>query len=228
MKRIKKAVLSRLAFGLTLAMGAGSAIAETEGNGTFGTANGVSGVNGAATFSGVVGDGTSSSSSMNDVDIWAVNLVAGTTFSATVTYGASVEFGPFSPVLVLFYESGGNYYAVASNDPTTALAEEGVPASASDSISFATALTDTYYLTISAFSNAPMWNAILLFGDTVMGDADSPSTTTVPWNGWQNTSFSSGDYTVNATGLAPIPAAAWLFGAGLTGLGALSRRKKVS
>ncbi|PCJ85928.1 MAG: hypothetical protein COA54_09955 [Thiotrichaceae bacterium] len=181
-----------------------AAIIETEGNDTFATANA-----GAIpeTLTGSIGDASAVS---NDVDIWSFNLNAGQFFGANISYTGLYNEFDVNPIMTLFMENGGSYFAVASTDPD----------SFGTSLSFTTWASGNYFLSISADFN----NAEDAFGNN---QSDSSFFTTedilgTAFNNFNGGSFTSFDYQV---GVVPVPAAVWLFGSGLLGLVGVARRR---
>lgn len=193
---------SALAMGATVAQ---AAIAESEGNDTFATAN-AGAIN--DTWTGSIGDNTAAS---NDVDIWSISMTAGTQFNANINYTGLWNAPDVTPVMTLFMENGGNYYAVASTDPT----------SHGTSLSFLTWAAGNYFLSVSADFN----QGVDAFGNFATDaywqtDAGTLGTANAGFNGQSFTSF---NYEVSAV---PVPAAVWLFGTGLIGLVGMARRRK--
>ena len=201
-----------LGLGLITAMStASAAVIETESNDTFATANFADpGLN-----SGVIGDLSAPS---NDVDIWKFDLTAGAGFGVGITNGTGTDYNAFDPLIVLYMENGGNYYAVAGNDPFAF----------GTSFSFTAWESGTYFLTVSAFANSPedAWGNngydSQFWTDELFGLGTS-------FSGFEGGSFVSFDYDLSlngtvATSPIPVPAAAWLFASGLIALVAASRR----
>ncbi len=181
-----------------------SAILESEGNDTFATANAGSILE---KLNGSVGDASAVS---NDVDIWSFNLNAGQYIGADISYSGLYNEFDVNPIMTLFMENGGSYYAVASTDPD----------SFGTSLSFTTWAAGNYFLSISAdFNNAEdafgnnQSNSSFFTTEDVLGTAFSN------FNGGSFTSF---DYQVH---VVPVPAAVWLFGSGLLGLVGIARRR---
>ncbi|PCJ85930.1 MAG: hypothetical protein COA54_09965 [Thiotrichaceae bacterium] len=206
-----------LGFGLVTAMTtASAAVIESEFNGTFATADFADpGLN-----SGIIGDLSAAS---NDVDIWKFDLTAGAGFGASITNGSATDFGgvfDINPIIVLYMENAGNYYAVAGNNPDAF----------SSSFGFTAWESGTYFLTVSADFNSPED----AFGNNGF---DSQFWTSqffglsTPFSGFEGNSFTSFDYNLTLTGavttsVVPVPAAAWLFASGLLGLLGFARRSQ--
>ena len=196
------AMVSAIAMSASVAQ---AAIIETEGNDTFATANA-----GAIpdTLIGSIGDASAVS---NDVDIWSFNLGAGQNFGANISYTGLYNPIDVNPIMTLFMENAGSYYAVASTDPD----------SFGTSLDFTTWASGNYFLSISADFN----NAEDAFGNN---QSDSSFFTTedvlgTAFSNFNGGSFTSFDYQVSTV---PVPAAVWLFGSGLLGLMGVARRRK--
>lgn len=206
---------SRLLLGLGLAVAmttASAAVIESESNDTFATADFADpGIN-----SGVIGDLSVVS---NDVDIWKFDLTAGAGFGVSISDGVGMDFNGFDPLIVLYMEDAGDYYAVAGNDPFAF----------STSFSFTAWESGTYFLTVSAFGNSPEDE----FGNN---GYDSQFWTNelfglgTPFSVFEGGSFASFDYNLSlngtvATSPVPVPAAVWLFTSGLGILFGFARRR---
>lgn len=171
---------------------------DVEGNDTFGAANPVQG--GSHTIVGSIGN-------VDDVDIFRFSLAAGSGFNVTITQNT------FDVSMVLLDANG---YSWGGNDGwdgpiNTTIVNSG-----------------TYYLGISAYQN----EAVDMFGNFLrdwswQSDEYTLGTT---FAGWSGQAFDFGDYTlsVNSVSAVPVPAAAWLFGSGLTGLIGLARRRRAA
>ena len=191
-----------------------AAVIESESNDTFATADFADpGLN-----SGVIGDLSAAS---NDADIWKFDLTTGAGFGATISNGAGADFNGFDPIIVLYMENAGDYYAVAGNNPDAF----------GTSLSFTAWESGTYFLTVSAFGNSPEdafgnnGHDSAFWSDEFFGFGTS-------FNDFEGGSFSSFDYDLSlngtvATTVVPVPAAVWLFASGLFGLVAASRRSRV-
>lgn len=210
-----KSLSAALLLGLGLAAVSTSSFAaiESEANGTFANSDfGNPGSN-----SGVIGDLSAAS---NDVDIWRFDLTAGAGFGASISDGAGADFNGFDPLIVLYMENGGNYYAVAGNDPFAFTTSFGFTAWESG----------TYFLTVSAFGNSPE-DAFGNNGYDSQFWSDENFGLGTPFSGFEGGSFASFDYNLSlngtvATTVVPVPAAVWLFGSGLIGLVGAARRSR--
>lgn len=194
-----------VAVGSAIAMSASvaqSAILETEGNGTFATAN-VGAI--PETLTGSIGDASAAS---NDVDIWSFNLGAGQNFGASISYTGLYNPQDANPVMTLFWENGGSHYAVAASD------------SFGSGLDFTAWATGNYFLAITADLNQSV-DAFGNFATTAgfLTSEDILGTAHASFNGGSFTSF---DYQVETV---PVPAAVWLFGSGLLGLVGVARRR---
>jgi len=209
--RISKGLF--LGFGLAVASTTASAAIESEFNDTFLTSDfGNPGVN-----TGVIGDLESAS---NDVDIWRFDLTAGAGFGASISNGLSADFNGFDPLIVLYMENAGSYYAVAGNDPFAF----------GTSLSFTAWESGTYFLTVSGFGNSPE-DAFGNNGYDSQFWSDEFFGLGTPFDSFEGGSFASFDYNLSlngtvATSAVPVPAAAWLFGSGLLGLVGVARRSR--
>ncbi len=216
----KKSIIAKrwlgTAAGSVIAMSASvaqAAVIEIEGNDTFATAN----AGGTNTVSGTVGDGTAAS--VNDVDIFSFNLVAGQAFSSNITFTGI--FNPFDtrPVTTLYWDKddAGSYFPVATTDPF---------AGAGTSFNFTPWATGNYFLAVTgdanqgvdAFGNRQS-SAAFLTSEFVLGTSFAE---------FDNGSFTSFSYEVSTLGAVPVPAAVWLFGSGLLGLVGVARRRNQS
>jgi len=203
-----------LGLGLVAATTTASAVViESESNDIFATADFADpGLN-----SGVIGDLSAAS---NDVDIWKFDLTAGAGFGASISDGLGTNFNDFNPLIVLYMENGGNYYAVAGNNPDAF----------GTSFAFTAWESGTYFLTVSAFANSPE-DAFGNNGYDSQFWTDETFGFGTPFNGFEGGSFTSFDYDLSLNGtvsttVVPVPAAAWLFASGLFGLVAASRRSR--
>jgi len=190
---------------LALSSSMAHAIAESESNDTFATANAgvISG-----TLTGAVGDASAPS---NDADIWSFSLGAGQSFAASISYTGLYNPNDVNPVMTVFMEQGGSYYPVATTDPDAFGTSVGFTAWASGS----------YYLAITAEFNQGQD----AFGNlaTTPGFLSTADTLGTAFDSFRGESFTSFNYSVN---MVPVPAAVWLFGSGLLGLiGAMRRRQ---
>jgi hypothetical protein len=187
-----------LAAGLSAAGANAYAVVETENNDTFATAN--AGGNGTLEILGAI-------SPAQDKDIWSFGLNAGSTFSVNSLTSYSVISGVFDINLVLFNSAG---QSVASNNGD--LNDE-----VADLFSYNVANTGTYYLTVSAYQNAP----VDFIGNNLGNEAWYEGTTFV---GWSGQSFGSGNYGLNITAV-PEASTYGMMLAGLGLVGAMVRRR---
>jgi len=202
-----------LAAGLSAAGSNAYAIMETEGlsgNNTFATAN--SGGNGTFEIHGDI-------SPLQDVDIWSFSLAASTTFSVDKLVMHSVySGGAFDIQLVLFtYNTSGafgpGYYSVASNNGDLGTF------SSNDLFSYNVADAGTYFLTVSAYQNAPLD----AFGNN-LGDANGYWYEGTTFKNWSNQSFATGHYGLQITAVPEADTyAMMLAGLGLVGWAARRR-----
>ena len=211
----KYAVRFILGLGIaTASMTASAVVIESEFNDTFEFADFAA----PGSNTGVIGDLSAAS---NDVDIWRFDLTAGGFFNAGISNGTGLDFNLFNPLLVLYMENAGSYYAVAGNDTA--------PGASNTNFSFTAWESGTYFLTISAFANSP---------EDAFGNNGFDSQFWTVENGFgtsfssfEDGGFSSFDYALSlngtvATTAVPVPAAAWLFASGLFGLVSVARRSR--
>lgn len=194
----KRLASALLAAGLSVAGANAYAVDESEGNDTFATAD--AGGNGTVVIHGDI-------SPEQDKDIWSFGLAAGSTFSINALTMYSVYTGVFDINLVLFNSTG---QSVASNSGD--LNDE-----VNDLFSYVVGSTGTYYLTVSAYQNAPLD----AFGNNLGIDSWYEGTT---FDHWSDQSFGSGHYGLNITAVPEADAyAMMLAGLGLVGFAARRR-----
>ncbi len=188
-------------------------INETEINDSFASADAALGGD---VLQGSIGDGTAAS---NDVDIWQFGLIAGSGFTASISYAGLWNPVDVNPVMVLFWENSGNYYPVASTNPDTF----------GTIFSFTPWASGNYFLAITADFN----QGVDAFGNfsSDWSFQTSENILGTSWAGWNGQSFTSFDYSVTTIGVTnpvPVPAAVWLFGSGLLGLLGVVRKRSRS
>ncbi len=196
----KRLASALLAAGLSVAGANAYAVMEMENNDTFATAN----AGGTGTFE-LHGD----ISPAQDKDVWSFGLAAGSTFSVNSLVMYSVYSGVFDINLVLFNSAG---QSVASNNGD--LNNE-----VNDLFSYAVANTGTYYLTVSAYQNAPLD----AFGNNLGIDSWYEGTT---FDHWSNQSFGSGHYGLSITAVPEADTYAMML-AGLGLIGFAARRRLI-
>ncbi len=158
--------------------------------------------------SGVV---TGDISHFDDIDLFRVNLTAGTLFSVLITPGIEHQ----DLALVLMRSDGsGFYFGGLGLLPVAANAYFG----GNQPLVYLPDQTTTYYLGVSS---------------TLMEAVDHVGNPLRLWetyfDHWQTgQSWQDGAYELTISGASPVPvpAAAWLFGAGLTGLVSMARRRR--
>lgn len=199
-----------LAWALACGLAASSAQAafiETEDNGSIANANVVATSN--STLQGVIGDGTLNLES-NDIDMFAVKLVAGQLFSASIdsTITAMVLAGTDLDLgLVLF--DGDTLVSLSGNHDgsgNTSLLE------------YTPTETGYYYLAITAQ------------GQEALDTNGDPMRDFFNWDNnafasWSDGAWAAGSYNVSLTGNVPEPASPWLLLAGIAAAGITRLRK---
>lgn len=204
MKRLNTLLL---AIGLSTAGANAHAIMETEGltgNNTFATAD----TGGTGTFE-IHGD----ISPVQDVDIWSFGLASGTTFAVNSLVMYATYSGVFDVNLVLFNSAG---QSVASNNGNL---RPGV----NDLFSYNVGTTGTYYLTVSAYQNAPL-DAF----DNNLGDTNGYWYEATTFDHWSNSAYGSGHYGLQITAVPEADTyAMMLAGLGLVGWSARRRSRHV-
>jgi len=189
-----------LAAGLSMAGANAHAIMEAENNDTFATAN--AGGTGTHEIHGDIAPA-------QDKDVWSFALAAGSTFSVDALTMYSVYSGVFDINLVLFNSAG---QSVASNNGD-------LNSSVNDLFSYNVGSTGTYYLTVSAYQNAPLD----AFGNNLGDSSWYGSTTFASWSG---NSFGSGHYGLEVTAVPEADSYAMML-AGLGLIGFAARRRLV-
>jgi hypothetical protein len=190
-----KALALALACGLSAAT-AQAALIESEANDSIGTANTVVSANSA--LAGMIGDGTLNLAS-NDVDMFAVKLVAGQLFSASIdsTISAMVLAGTDLDLGLVLLDADSMHSLSGNHDGSfnTSLLE------------YTPTETGWYYLAITAQ------------GQEALDTNGDPMRDFFNWDNnafasWSDGAWAAGSYNVSLTGNVPEPASPWLLAAG--------------